>query len=71
MGLWILGHHLWAIITYAIFTILTVKTRQTTLGQGFNGGWLVAVVAAQSVPTWELSWPFSLAPRESWLSSWP
>lgn len=49
LSLWILGIALWAIVTYAILTILTVKTRKPTLAEGINGGWLVAVVAAQSV----------------------
>jgi tellurite resistance protein TehA-like permease len=49
LGLWLGGIVLWAIITYTIFTILTVKTNKPSLGDGLNGGWLVAVVAAQSV----------------------
>ena len=48
-GLWWLGIALWAIITYAILTILTVKPIKPSLADGINGGWLVAVVAAQSV----------------------
>jgi tellurite resistance protein TehA-like permease len=40
---------LWAIITYSILTILTVKANKPTLAEGIHGGWLVAVVAAQSV----------------------
>jgi tellurite resistance protein TehA-like permease len=49
VSLWIVGVALWAIITYAIFTILTVKTVKPTLDTGLNGAWLVTVVAAQSV----------------------
>jgi tellurite resistance protein TehA-like permease len=37
------------VITYAIFTLLTVKAEKPTLAEGIHGGWLVAVVAAQSV----------------------
>jgi tellurite resistance protein TehA-like permease len=48
-GLWFLGIALWAVLTYAIFTILTVKPIKPSLAEGINGGWLVAVVAAQSV----------------------
>ncbi len=48
-GLWALGIVLWAGLTYAIFTILTVKASKPALAEGINGGWLVAVVAAQSV----------------------
>lgn len=49
LALWIVGIALWAIVTYAILTILTVKSQKPTLADGINGGWLVAVVAAQSV----------------------
>lgn len=48
-ALWFFGIGLWAIITYTIFTILTVKSEKPSLADGLNGGWLVAVVAAQSV----------------------
>jgi tellurite resistance protein TehA-like permease len=47
--LWGLGILLWAVLTYVIFTILTVKPVKPPLTEGLNGGWLVAVVAAQSV----------------------
>jgi tellurite resistance protein TehA-like permease len=40
---------LWVALTYAVFTILMVKTEKPALAEGINGGWLVAVVAAQSV----------------------
>jgi tellurite resistance protein TehA-like permease len=49
IALWILGIILWAIVTYSILTILTVKPNKPTLADGIHGGWLVAVVAAQSV----------------------
>ena len=49
IGLWLLGIVLWAAITYTIFTIVTVKAEKPSLAEGLNGGWLVAVVAAQSV----------------------
>ncbi len=47
--LWALGILLWATLTYGIFALLTVKVAKPTLAEGINGGWLVAVVAAQSV----------------------
>jgi tellurite resistance protein TehA-like permease len=47
--LWVLGTVLWALVTYTVFTALTVKTEKPSLAHGLNGGWLVAVVAAQSV----------------------
>jgi tellurite resistance protein TehA-like permease len=49
VALWFLGIALWAVITYTVFTILTVKSEKPSLGEGLNGAWLVAVVAAQSV----------------------
>jgi tellurite resistance protein TehA-like permease len=47
--LWYFGIALWAVITYSVFTILTIKKKKPSLANGLNGGWLVAVVAAQSV----------------------
>lgn len=47
--LWYVAIALWAGLTYAIFTIIIVKPDKPALAQGINGGWLVAVVAAQSV----------------------
>lgn len=47
--LWVVGLVLWLVLTYAIFTALTVKETKPTLDKGINGGWLVAVVATQSV----------------------
>ncbi len=49
LGLWVFGIALWAGLTYGIFTVLTVKAMKPSLAEGINGGWLVAVVAAQSV----------------------
>jgi tellurite resistance protein TehA-like permease len=50
-GLWIVGIALYVVLVYAIFTILTVKEQKPALADGINGGWLLAVVAAQSVAT--------------------
>jgi tellurite resistance protein TehA-like permease len=47
--LWFIGIVLWALLTYTIFTALTVKPNKPALADGINGGWLVGVVAAQSV----------------------
>jgi tellurite resistance protein TehA-like permease len=47
--LWVATIILWAVITYSVFTLLTVKEQKPSLDQGINGGWLVSVVAAQSV----------------------
>ena len=48
-ALWFLGVVLWAAVTYTVFTALTVKSEKPPLAEGINGGWLVAVVAAQAV----------------------
>ncbi len=47
--LWGAGIQLWVAVTYTVFTALTVKAEKPSLAEGLNGGWLVAVVAAQSV----------------------
>jgi tellurite resistance protein TehA-like permease len=47
--LFIAGTLLWATLTYTILTILTVIKTKPPLAEGLNGGWLVIVVAAQSV----------------------
>ncbi|HEX6960757.1 MAG TPA: tellurite resistance/C4-dicarboxylate transporter family protein [Lacipirellula sp.] len=50
-ALWVFGIVLWALITYSVLTILTVKPQKPTLAEGIHGGWLVAVVASQAVAT--------------------
>ncbi len=47
--LWCAGIVLWAILIYGVFALLTVKTEKPSLADGINGGWLISVVAAQSV----------------------
>ena len=47
--LWMLGIALWAVLIYTVFSAITIKSVKPTLAEGINGGWLVAVVAAQSV----------------------
>ena len=47
-ALWFAGILLWAVLTYTVFTALTVKRAKPPLS-AINGGWLVTVVAAQSV----------------------
>lgn len=46
---WLAGIAFWAVLTYGIITILTVKTQKPALAEGINGGWLVIVVASHSV----------------------
>jgi len=50
-ALWFATLALWLVLIYAVFTALTVKETKPPLDQGINGGWLVAVVATQSVST--------------------
>lgn len=47
--LWWLTVILWLGFTYAVFTALTVKRDLPNLSEDLHGGWLVAVVATQSV----------------------
>jgi tellurite resistance protein TehA-like permease len=49
--LWIATLVLWLLLIYAVFTAYTVKEVKPTLDKGISGGWLVAVVATQSVST--------------------
>jgi tellurite resistance protein TehA-like permease len=48
-ALWALGIALWLVLTYAIFTGLTVKEQKPALPDGLNGGWLLSVVGTQAV----------------------
>jgi len=50
-GFWIATLVLWLVLIYAVFTALTVKETKPPLDEGINGGWLVSVVATQSVST--------------------
>lgn len=45
----VLGVLLWILLTYAIFTTLTIKENKPTLDEGITGAWLTAIVATQSV----------------------
>lgn len=47
--LWFLGIFLGTVLTYTIFTGLAIKEMKPGLAQGIDGGWLVSVVATQSV----------------------
>ena len=48
-GLWWTGLGLWVACTYSIFVLLAVQPEKPPIEEGINGGWLVAVVATQSV----------------------
>ena len=45
----ILGLIGWVILTYTIFTVLTVKENKPGLESGISGSWLLAVVATQAM----------------------
>ncbi len=49
VALWFIAVVLWVVLIYTIFAAFTVKERKPTLDQGINGGWLLAVVATQSI----------------------
>ncbi len=49
LGLWCFGLLLWVVCTYGVFVALSVREEKPSLAQGINGGWLLAVVATQSI----------------------
>jgi len=51
VALWGVAIVLWIGLTYTIFTAFTVKQKKPTLDKGISGGWLLAVVATQSIGT--------------------
>ena len=50
-ALWFVTFGLWLLLIYAVFTALTIKETKPPLEKGISGGWLVAVVATESVAT--------------------
>jgi tellurite resistance protein TehA-like permease len=49
LALWGISVALWVGLTYSIFTAFTIKEVKPTLEKGINGGWLLAIVATQSL----------------------
>ncbi len=47
--LWTVAVVLWVGLSYIIFTALIIKSHKPMLKRGINGGWLLAVVAPQSI----------------------
>jgi tellurite resistance protein TehA-like permease len=47
--LWFIAVVLWVLLIYTIFAAFTVKEEKPTLDAGISGGWLLAVVATQSI----------------------
>jgi tellurite resistance protein TehA-like permease len=46
---WIATALLWFVVTYGVLSVLTVRPDKPSLADGLNGGWLVSVVATQSI----------------------
>lgn len=49
MYLFIFAVILWFMIMYSFFTAVSIRKNKPSLANGINGGWLIAVVATQSV----------------------
>lgn len=49
MFFWIVTGVLWLVVTYGVLAVLTVQPDKPSLAAGLNGGWLVCVVATQSL----------------------
>ena len=64
LGLWALTLLLSLVITYSVFTALSVKESKPTLHDGINGSWLVAIVATQSVSVLSSRVAFLLPARQ-------
>jgi tellurite resistance protein TehA-like permease len=47
--LWGISLALWIVLTYTIFTAFTIKEEKPALEKGITGGWLLAIVATQSL----------------------
>jgi tellurite resistance protein TehA-like permease len=47
--LWFFGLGLWVVLSYTFFTAMIVKEPKPTLESGIHGGWLVIVVATESL----------------------
>ena len=47
--LWIIGMFLWVVTMYTFFTAMTIRENKPSIETGLNGGWLLAVVATQSI----------------------
>ncbi|MDN6297648.1 MAG: tellurite resistance/C4-dicarboxylate transporter family protein [Halomonas sp.] len=49
LSLWGVALVLWLTLTYTIFTAFTIKERKPAFEKSISGGWLLAVVATQSI----------------------
>ncbi len=48
-ALWFLGLALWAVLSYTFLASMTIRAPKPALDTGISGGWLLLVVAAESV----------------------
>lgn len=48
-GLWLVGMLLWVVTMYTFFAAMTVRENKPSIEAGLNGGWLLVVVATQSI----------------------
>lgn len=48
-GLWFVGMLLWVVTMYTFFAAMTVRENKPSIEAGLNGGWLLVVVATQSI----------------------
>jgi tellurite resistance protein TehA-like permease len=66
-ALWAFGIALLMLCTYGIISILTIKEAKPGLAEGINGGWLLPVVAGQSVAVLgaQLAQGFAVAHQQS------
>jgi hypothetical protein len=48
-ALWLGAFAIWVCLIYCLFAALTLRPAKTPLGGGFDGNWLLAVVATQSL----------------------
>ena len=49
MVLWVIALLLWTVVTYTVFTNLTIKGEKPAFSDGINGAWLLSVVSTQSL----------------------
>lgn len=48
-ALWLVGMLLWVVTMYTFFAAMTVRENKPSIEAGLNGGWLLVVVATQSI----------------------
>jgi tellurite resistance protein TehA-like permease len=66
-GLWVLGIVLWGVLLYSFLIAATVKEEKPSLEEGINGGWLLLVVATQSIAVLGCSIGHILGQEAGWV----